>query len=421
MAGTVGEGEIDLSQTFYNGEYHFVDVPVPADLSQTLNFYIKGEQYLDHGVYLYTSEIKDDPYDDSDDLIPSQTLVGMACGPRSVSVKLSVDFEFDVDEEVIKEHRIWRTETILPPPAVSLSAKKVLTGRELEENDFTFSLYSVTEPGAEIAADATPIETVGNTAGRGEVNFSEIKFEDGIGEYYYAIVENNDGKGGIKYDESHVRYATVEVYKDENGGVQAKTTYMNEDCTPTDKVVFNNSYEIVTPDSVTIQGHKRFVDNAGNEMPYKEFTFVLEPVNEMHEEIDAPAFTATNDRNGNFVFTFDDIDTEGVWYYVLREVAGNDSTIAYDGSKYYVRISAVDNGDGTITAEKEIVDAEGNVVDKFTRESKGDFVNTHNPPPPPEVPDTGDNTGLMTYAAIFGAAMLALAVIILIKRKKREE
>ena len=62
------------------------------------------------------------------------------------------------------------------------------------------------------------------------------------------------------------------------------------------------------------------------------------------------------------------------------------------------------------------------MVDKFTRESKGDFVNTHNPPPPPpEVPDTGDNTGLMTYAATFGAAVLALAVIVLIKRKKREE
>lgn len=422
VAGTVGEGEIDLSKTVdNNGAYHFTDVSVPTDLSQTLNFYIKGEQYLEHGVYLYTSEIKDDPYDNSSELIPSQTLVGMASGPRSVSVKLSVDFKFEIEEETIKEHTLWRREKTLPTPAVSFSAKKVLTGRELKENDFTFSLYRVEEPGVEIPADVEPIETVGNTAGRGEVNFSEIKFEDGIGEYYYAIVENNDGKGGIKYDENPVRYVMVEVYKDENGGVQAKTTYMNADCSTTDTIVFNNSYEIVTPDSVTIQGHKRFVDVAGNEMPYKEFTFVLEPVNEMHEAIDAPAFTATNDKNGNFVFTFDEIDTEGVWHYVLREVAGNDSAITYDNNKYYVTISAIDNGDGTITAKKEIVDAEGNVVDKFTRESKGDFVNTHNPPPPPEVPDTGDNTGLMTYAAIFGAAMLALAVIILIKRKKREE
>ena len=41
--------------------------------------------------------------------------------------------------------------------------------------------------------------------------------------------------------------------------------------------------------------------------------------------------------------------------------------------------------------------------------------------PDPSVPDTGDNTGAMMYAAMFGVAAMALIVIIILKKRKTEE
>lgn len=43
------------------------------------------------------------------------------------------------------------------------------------------------------------------------------------------------------------------------------------------------------------------------------------------------------------------------------------------------------------------------------------------PDPTPVVPDTGDNTGAMMYAAMFGVAAMALIVIIILKKRKTEE
>ena len=41
--------------------------------------------------------------------------------------------------------------------------------------------------------------------------------------------------------------------------------------------------------------------------------------------------------------------------------------------------------------------------------------------PDPSVPDTGDSTGIMLYSAMFGAAALALFVLIVLKKRTREE
>lgn len=41
--------------------------------------------------------------------------------------------------------------------------------------------------------------------------------------------------------------------------------------------------------------------------------------------------------------------------------------------------------------------------------------------PDPPVPDTGDNTGAVMYAAMFGVAAMALIMIVILKKKKTEE
>ena len=41
--------------------------------------------------------------------------------------------------------------------------------------------------------------------------------------------------------------------------------------------------------------------------------------------------------------------------------------------------------------------------------------------PDPSVPDTGDNTGIMIYSAMFGVAAMALFVLIVLKKRTKEE
>ena len=41
--------------------------------------------------------------------------------------------------------------------------------------------------------------------------------------------------------------------------------------------------------------------------------------------------------------------------------------------------------------------------------------------PDPAVPDTGDNTNVMLYGGMFGVAAMALIVLIVLKKKTKEE
>ena len=73
---------------------------------------LEGIQNLKEGVYLYSSEVKEDT--------SSQTLVGVSSGERAVSVEMNITFELDVKETVVARERVWRTETTHedpPPPA----------------------------------------------------------------------------------------------------------------------------------------------------------------------------------------------------------------------------------------------------------------------------------------------------------------
>lgn len=71
-----------------------------------LTFELKGAQTLDHGVYLYLSEVAENPEDPDDPT--SQTMVGVAEGERSVNVSMLASLNLDVDDEVYSIKRFWR-------------------------------------------------------------------------------------------------------------------------------------------------------------------------------------------------------------------------------------------------------------------------------------------------------------------------
>ena len=102
VAGTNKEGEdYDTLTPDEYGNYKFEGITLTeGDINFKLT--LEGIQNLEQGVYLYSSEVKND--------LPSQTMVGLAEGERKVDVEMSINFEFSVEDEVVAEERVWRTE-----------------------------------------------------------------------------------------------------------------------------------------------------------------------------------------------------------------------------------------------------------------------------------------------------------------------
>ena len=127
------------------------------------------------------------------------------------------------------------------PTQVSIGALKVLEGRELKKDEFSFKLV-----GEDIES------TVTNDAD-GKINFDKFEYSE-PGTYVYAISEVKGDEAGMTYDKS-VFTATVNVVDDGEGNLKASVTYTKGDKS-VEGIVFNNTYKkpetpVPTPDPGT--------------------------------------------------------------------------------------------------------------------------------------------------------------------------
>ena len=100
IAGEAKEGEKVLDPD-ENGNYKFEGITI-IEGENTFNISLEGVQNLKHGVYLYTSEVREGT--------SSQTLVGLAEGKRGVNVSMDIKFDLSVDDEVVATERVWHEE-----------------------------------------------------------------------------------------------------------------------------------------------------------------------------------------------------------------------------------------------------------------------------------------------------------------------
>ena len=105
IAGTPKEGENYQQLTDVDGNYTFEGIEM-TEGNQNLKLTLHGIQNLKEGVYLYSSEVKDE--------VSSQTLVGVASGDRSVNVEMNIEFELDVNDELVVTEHVWREEETKP-------------------------------------------------------------------------------------------------------------------------------------------------------------------------------------------------------------------------------------------------------------------------------------------------------------------
>ena len=127
------------------------------------------------------------------------------------------------------------------PTQVSIGAIKVLEGRELKKDEFSFKLV-----GEDIES------TVTNDVD-GKINFDKFEYDE-PGTYVYTISEVKGDEAGMTYDKS-VFTATVNVADDGEGNLKANVAFTKGDKS-VEGIVFNNTYKkpetpVPTPDPGT--------------------------------------------------------------------------------------------------------------------------------------------------------------------------
>lgn len=114
------------------------------------------------------------------------------------------------------------------PTKVSIGAIKVLEGRELKKDEFSFKLV-----GEDVES------TVTNDAD-GKISFDKFEYDE-PGTYVYTISEVKGDEAGMTYDKS-VFTATVNVVDDGEGNLKANVAFTKGDKS-VEGIVFNNTYK----------------------------------------------------------------------------------------------------------------------------------------------------------------------------------
>ena len=148
---------------------------------------------------------------------------------KQVTVKVTRDGDNLKTEVVYPESKVFHN--LFTPNATSaeFSLKKNLSGRDLKDGEFTFTLFD---------SEGKAVKTVSNDA-NGNILFNGLIFSK-EGRYTYKVVENKNNVEGITYDET-ARTVTIDVKLDKERGVLTSVVELPEN------KVFNNSYKPTTP------------------------------------------------------------------------------------------------------------------------------------------------------------------------------
>lgn len=269
------------------------------------------------------------------------------------------------------------------PVSVRLEATKHLTGRDLNDNEFTAELKDSngnllqTKQFARVPRDAQSESDKEKNVreGDGTLEFDKLTF-DKTGVYTYTVDEQDGTLGGVTYDTtSHT--VTITVTEDaKSHTLTAKTEYSTENGSE-DGIRFDNTYQ---PQNVLVElaARKRLT---GRELKAGAFEFEL--VDKTGKVID----TERNDKDGDIRFkplTYgrdnNGIDDCGEHRYVIREKNTGEKNVTYDKTEHHVNVTVGDDLQGNLTAKVEYDPTDGKTKDSSATptdkadKTKGDAV-----------------------------------------------
>ena len=249
----------------------------------------------------------------------STAVAGVAFDTEAKEVTVAATFQSGVLTATVTSAEPTFTNTYKATPAKeTITAKKVLNGKELEADKYEFEL----KKGEEVVATA-------KNAADGTVTFKEIEFAT-AGDYTYTITEKAGSEAGVTYDTAK-HEVKVKVTDNGEGKLVAAVTGNN----PT----FTNTYK-AAPAKIAIEAKK--VLN-GKELEIDEFEFEL-------KEGDKVVATAKNAAGGLIRFSEISYSKAGVYNYTITEKVGNKLGVTYDKTEHPATVEVKDNGSGQLVA-----------------------------------------------------------------------
>lgn len=287
--------------------------------------------------------------------------------------------EQNADGTVAKANKLVFTNTYTAEASDKLTPQvtKKVSGTESTDKEFLFTLAATSDMQAKIAAGDLTVSddlagdahaesraTKGAITGKDgqTVDFSGMKFNK-AGTYTFTLSEAHDADDDAVVDgvqnagwtmdaSAYTATVTVEdvdakltvtgVTVKKDGDAEAKPIKAEVKDGKVNLATFINSY--AAKGSVTLAAKKHFT---GGELAGGDFSFALYKGDKAEG---TPIETVANDKDGNITFQAIGYDTPGDHDYTIKEVAGNDSTVVYDGKTVNVHVRVTDNKDGTLKA-----------------------------------------------------------------------
>lgn len=251
---------------------------------------------------------------------------------------------------------------------------KKISGTERTDKKFSFTLAATSKTKDKIDAGDleddglkgdTPSEsktTKGEITGKDgqTLNFSDMTFNK-AGDYTFTLTEahgedddpNTTGVQNagwtmddstytvtVKVEDKNAKLTVTGVAVEKDGDDKSETLEVKKG--KVNLATFTNSY--AAKGSVTLAAKKHFT---GGALAGNDFSFALYKGDKAEG---TPLETVTNDENGNITFQPINYTEAGDYDYTIKEVAGNDSTVVYDGKTVSVHVRVTDNKNGTLGA-----------------------------------------------------------------------
>ena len=249
----------------------------------------------------------------------STAVAGVTFDTEAKEVTVAATFQSGVLTATVTSAEPTFTNTYKATPAKeTITAKKVLNGKDLEADKYEFEL----KEGDKVVATA-------KNAADGTVTFKEIEFET-AGDYTYTITEKAGSEAGVTYDTAKHE---VKVKVTDNGQGQLVTTVTGNNPT------FTNTYKAAKT-SETIKAKKVL---EGKALEADKYEFEL-------KEGDKVVATAKNAADGTVTFKEIEYNEAGDHTYTISEKAGSEAGVTYDTATHEVTVNVTDNGQGQLEA-----------------------------------------------------------------------
>ena len=293
---------------------------------------------------------------------------------------------------------------------VHFNGQKVLEGRPLKADEFTFNVTSDEENAP------MPEKTEVKNEEGGNIDFGTITYgKDDLGDatektFTYQVKESGEQPGVA--NDTETKTVKVTVKDDGEGHITAETEPKEAPL-----FAFNNTYSTTSKESSVTDTVKIRKTLTGRKLKNKEFTFVLK------DKDGKNVAEAKNNADGSVAFKSLTFDEVGTYNYTVKEVKGNAKRVSYDANAYKVTATVTDNLDGTLSVKwstgtkKEIRFYNRYKTKTVTSNSNGKHggkADNNN-----IGPFTGDDSNADLYLGLMGASAAVLAALAGSRKKRK--